>query len=784
MTTRVDIVIPVYNAPEDVRVCIESVLRHTDARHTITLIDDASPDPRIAELFTELAARALPQISLLANPANLGFTGTANRGMSLSRADVVLLNSDTIVSPGWLDAMLRCAESDPTIGTITPFSNNAEILSFPHFCLNNPWAGDADPSPVAAALARAAVPSYPELPTGVGFCFYIRRALINDIGQFDPAYGAGYGEENDFCLRAAAHGWRNVLADDAFVVHTGGRSFTTQKAALVPKNTATLLSRHPGFSEVVQRYVAADPLRSIRESARTQLGVMRTPGAGVLHVIHHHGGGTESHVRALIDASRQARRHFLAVAVGDEWQVEEHREDGTCVTYALARRCDERWPAFVGALCATFGIGLVHLHNISACRDGILEAMAVLDLPFGYTVHDVNFGCPTITFLDASGRFCGGVTDAATCRRCLAAQPLFAGIDIVDWRERHRALIARAAFVIAPSAWAADMFARYFDCRPTVIPHGTHVQATGAMRQGPTLPLKQEPIVGDSENDRGGNRSDGSASGNGDVNVLPLPHDDAKVVAVLGAVGPDKGARTLERLVEIARARGAKVRFVLIGYLDRRHGPWQSSDKTFTVHGRYRTEALPQLLREYDVDLVLYPSAGPETFCFTLSEAWAAGQPVLVPPIGALAERVHASGAGSIMTETEWNDDAAMFARLESLLTGAEVSQRQDAARRALALPLRTSAAMVQATLALYDVAAARESKANMRGLDNARVRDALGYTPWHPSPPSNATIAARRSLRSHLARVAMRMRRTAIGATLYRRMSPRLIDALKSRLR
>ncbi len=774
MMTRVDIVIPVYNAPEDVRDCVESALRHTDARHTITLIDDASPDPRIGELFAELAARALPQLRLLANPVNLGFTGTANRGMSLSRGDVVLLNSDTIVSAGWLDAMLRCADSAPTIGTITPFSNNAEILSFPHFCLNNPWPGGADPSLVAAALLRAAVPSYPELPTGVGFCFYIRRALIDDIGQFDPVYGAGYGEENDFCLRAAAHGWRNVLADDAFVVHTGGRSFTTQKAALVPKNTATLLLRHPGFSEVVQRYIAADPLRAIRESAQTQLGVIRRPGAGVLHVIHHHGGGTESHVRALIDASRQARRHFLAVAVGDDWQVEEHRDDGSLVTYALARRHDERWPDFVGALCATFGIGLVHLHNISACREGILEAMAALDLPFGYTVHDVNFGCPTITFLDASGRFCGGVTDTATCRRCLAAQPPFAGIDIVDWRERHRALIARAAFIIAPSAWAADMFARYFERRPTVIPHGAD-----AHPQVPSFPRKREPSVGGSGND---GRSGGDGDGDGDV--LPLPRDGAKVVAVLGAVGPDKGARRLERLVELARVRNAKVRFVLIGYLDRQHGPWQSGDRAFTVHGRYRPDALPRLLRDYCVDLVLYPSTGPETFCYTLSEAWAAGQPVLVPPIGALAERVRASGAGSIMTEAEWNDDAAMFARIESLLVGAEVSQRQDAARRARALPVRTSAAMARATLALYEPSAVGESKSKMRGLDNARVRDALGYTRWQPSAPSAATIAARQSLRSQLARMAMRMRRTPIGTTLYRRLSPRFIDALKARLR
>ena len=101
------------------------------------------------------------------------------------------------------------------------------------------------------------------------------------------------------------------------------------------------------------------------------------------------------------------------------------------IAFDLERLPDEPWSDFVGGLCATFGIGLVHLHNISACRDGLLTALAALDLPFGYTVHDLNVACPTITFLAADGMYCGAQTDPATCTRCLAAQPAFAGVDIV-----------------------------------------------------------------------------------------------------------------------------------------------------------------------------------------------------------------------------------------------------------------------------------------------------------------------------------------------------------------
>ena len=155
--------------------------------------------------------------------------------------------------------------SDARIGTATPFSNNAEICSFPRFCENNVWPEGRDPEPVRAAMAAAAVPTYPDLPTGVGFCLYVRRGLIDDIGSFDPAFGAGYGEENDFCLRAAAHDWRNVLCDDAFVLHTGERSFSSSKQALVLQNTAKLLERHAGYADLVQLYIAADPVRPLRE---------------------------------------------------------------------------------------------------------------------------------------------------------------------------------------------------------------------------------------------------------------------------------------------------------------------------------------------------------------------------------------------------------------------------------------------------------------------------------------------------------------------------------------
>jgi GT2 family glycosyltransferase/glycosyltransferase involved in cell wall biosynthesis len=754
----IDIIVPVYNAADDLRRCVDSVLLHTDGDYRLLLIDDASPDPAIGAYLEEIQSRALPQVHCVSNESNVGFTLTANRGMSSARAgaDVVLLNSDAIVTRGWLDKLVRCAQSDACIGTITPFSNNAEICSLPRFCENNPWPPERDTEPMVRALERAAAPSYPELPTGVGFCLYIRRALIDSIGVFDPVFGLGYGEENDFCMRAARAGFRNVLCDDAFVVHLGGSSFGAKRSDLAQRNLAILLERHPEYLDLVRGYIAADPLRPLRELALAHYRMLTDPLPGLLHVIHGHGGGTEYHVRALMAASSSAFHHYLLIAIGDEWQLEEHAQ-GKIRSYDFQRLPGERWVELLSGLCARFGIEMIHLHNISGCRDGLISALAETELPYGYTVHDLNFACPTITFLNAEQVYCGAVTDATVCAACLAAQPAFADVDIEAWRAKHRALLERAAFVIAPSSWAATLLRRYFpEHEVRVIPHGST---------------------------NGISRADAIRA------PLPFCDDGRPVVAVLGAIGPDKGARRLEKLVELTRQRGLALRWVLIGYLDRGRDPWQSSDGVFAMHGPYASDALPALLEHYCVRLVAYPSVGPETFSFTLSEAWTAGLPAVVPPIGALVDRVSATGAGWVLTEEEWRSDERMLDRIVAVLDPMKKDAYELAAARARAAPQPALAAMTDATLAVYRDAQKRASaRPAVMPIAALRCLAALHYVPWRPPAktepaPDPAMRPAPRGPVAGIARIALRIRHTLPGRMLYRLTPKALREALKARV-
>ena len=131
----VDIIIPVYSGVDETIGCINSVCDSLQYLKTVTnvvVIFDAGPDVELREQLSDFASQG--KITLLINEQNQGFIRTVNRGIQRSDRDVLLLNSDTLVANDWLDRIVSRAYSRTTIATVTPFSNNAEICSWPVFC--------------------------------------------------------------------------------------------------------------------------------------------------------------------------------------------------------------------------------------------------------------------------------------------------------------------------------------------------------------------------------------------------------------------------------------------------------------------------------------------------------------------------------------------------------------------------------------------------------------------------------------------------------------------------
>ncbi|MET0225073.1 MAG: glycosyltransferase [Dokdonella sp.] len=250
----VAIVVPVYDAPALVERCLDAVLAHTSGRARLIVIDDASPDPAVAPLLARYAP--MRGVEVLRNTANRGFTATANRGIDAAAgADVVLLNADAEVAPNWLSGLRRAAYSHEQIGTVTAVSDNAGAFSVPELEQANDLPAVWSFEQTARTLWQNAGLAYPQLPTGNGFCLYIRRAVIRDVGALDEAaFPQGYGEENDFCQRAAQAGWRHLIAGNVLVRHARSQSFGEERRrSLGVAGMAVLRQRWPDYEVEVGR---------------------------------------------------------------------------------------------------------------------------------------------------------------------------------------------------------------------------------------------------------------------------------------------------------------------------------------------------------------------------------------------------------------------------------------------------------------------------------------------------------------------------------------------------
>lgn len=271
---RVTVVLPIYGDYEATRTCLDTLLAEAPSTvaRTVVAVDDASPDPRIRAMLDAAAKAGF--LRLLRHERNHGFARSVNHALETAGGeDVLLLNADTVVPPGFLDRLAQAARARNDIGTVTPFSNNGEYTSFPIPFRENALPDTEKIGAIDRAAVRANTGRIVEMPNGTGFCLYITRACLDRIGPLSEAFGRGYGEDIEFCLRAAMAGFRNVCATDVFVGHAGTRSFGPKKRALVVHNLGRIAARFPGYRATSAAFMAADPLRGARAAIERALSI-------------------------------------------------------------------------------------------------------------------------------------------------------------------------------------------------------------------------------------------------------------------------------------------------------------------------------------------------------------------------------------------------------------------------------------------------------------------------------------------------------------------------------
>ncbi len=264
---RTSVIVPIYGDFDATRACLESLFAelHGSPRHRALIVDDATPDPRIATYLATLRSR--PRVELLTNRFNLGFVGAINRALAqIVSGDVILLNADTIVQPGFIDRLAAAAYSAPDIGTVTPLSNHGEFTSFPTPNAFNPLESLGEIQRIDGVAATNNRGRVVDIPSGIGFCLYVTRACLDAVGSLCEDFHRGYLEDVDFCLRARERGFRSVCAASVYVGHAGSKSFGQEKRALVVRNLRVLECRFPSHRAECAAFMLADPLRMARQS--------------------------------------------------------------------------------------------------------------------------------------------------------------------------------------------------------------------------------------------------------------------------------------------------------------------------------------------------------------------------------------------------------------------------------------------------------------------------------------------------------------------------------------
>jgi len=611
----VAIVVPAYRGAAETAACLDALVATVPPGTAIVVVDDASPEP---ELVALLDARSMAgTIALHRLPRNLGFPAAANHGLRLAAldpwADLVLLNSDTVPAPGWLAALRLAVHSAADIGSATPLSNDATIMSYPAADGGNPMP--PDPAEQARLCATVAGDLVIALPTAVGFCVYLRRECVDAVGVFRAdAFAQGYGEENDWSLRARHLGWRHVGVPGAYVAHVGGRSFGVARASLMARNIDVLEALHPGYVAAIASWMSDDPLRPIRRAL--DLARLGRRSATTLLITHDGGGGVERHIEARAAALGDA----LILRPVVDVRPAERREDAD-LRYRPGRwRLDVGAPAdpefpnlvfavgeiedLVGVL-RRLGVGRVEVHHLHGHDHRAMALPALLGVPYDVFVHDHSWFCAQVTTVVA-GRYCGE-PDIRGCEDCVAdhGSRLEEPITPTSLVARSAGDLARASSVIVPCADAARRLRRHF---PQTVPRVV------AHEDDPAFEPRQTACVR---------------------------------VCVVGGIGVEKGYDVLLACARDAAARGLDLSFRVVGHTT---GDARLLDTgRVAITGPFERAEAVSLIRQQRAALGFLPSICPETWCYALGDLWAGGLPVAAFDIGAQGERVRATGRGWVL---------------------------------------------------------------------------------------------------------------------------------------
>ncbi len=604
----VDIIVPVFNAYGYLVNLFKTLLENTNEPYRLIIVDDASTDYRVINLLREIS-EGRDNVILIRNEKNLGFVSSVNKGFSVAENHVVIVNTDVELPSGWLYRLVKPILEDDRVASVTPFTNAGTICSFPEFLKDNELPKNLSYNQIDDIFSSfVGDDCYIELPTGVGFCMGISKKALKDVGFFDEkTFDRGYGEENDWCMRARQKGYKNVLAPNLFVYHKHGGSFQKEeKLSLINQNLKRLSGLHAQYFELVNDFIEEEPNRIIRDTAFL-LSVCKNIDTTVI-IDHDIGGGANIYRNNLIKERLKENRviilytedYYSSYATLKVFYRDIQKEFFVWDSDFLFDRLQGfKIDEIILNNLVSFGRPLDLLGNVRMLKENTSSKLII-------PVHEFYLVCPSYTLLNDKGKFCGVPDDINICRKCLKNN-LFATsneYDILLWREKWGEVLNIADYIVCFSRSSIDIVRKVYPTIPEdkllLIPHQIDVR----LRKVKIEPSKHRINLG-----------------------------------VIGSINYQKGSRVISQLAERIDQMGFPIKLFVIGEVNM-SDIQDSVRKSIYVYGRYERQKLPDILEELNIHIVFFSSVWPETFSFVAEEVVSMGLPIIVFNIGAPAERI------------------------------------------------------------------------------------------------------------------------------------------------
>lgn len=605
----IDVVVPIYNGFKYLEKLFEGIYK-SKTPFRLIVVDDCSTDEKVKS-FLQSLSHEKDNVVLISNERNLGFLKSVNKALDVSDADVAIVNTDVELPEFWLERLMYPIVNDQKVASSTPFTNSGTICSFPHFLQDNKLFGNLGVNDIDEVF-RAIVPGSYTIPTGVGFCMGMSRKAINEIGGFDEEFGRGYGEENDWCRRAAKAGYNNVHVNNLFVYHNHGGSFPSEeKKRLLKEHEKILLRKHPEYKAEVAKYCETDPAKKDRKYAFFKL-LFKLDTDKIIVFSHNLGGGAHSHIQNAEkewNTENKAVIHIAYDVYSSVYIINCKYQDIEVEYFVL--NFDQ--------LCGLIDNNrvdkvivneLVSYPNVYETLRYISDYCSRHDSELVMFAHDYFLICPNVNLFNEEKRYCE-INGCSSCNldKCNLGCNIYESID--KWRKEWGAFLSNCNSVVVFSKDSENKIKSIYPDLNNILlrPHsvGYMPKLNKHVRRSKTT-----------------------------------------IIGVLGILTYHKGSEQIRKLIDYADENEVDLKVVLIGELESDVKPI-TSDR-FMQTGRYQVGEIPKLVFGLDIQCFFIASVCPETFSYTTQEIIEMDMPIVVYDIGAPAERVREYKKGVVIS--------------------------------------------------------------------------------------------------------------------------------------